>query len=201
MKSTKARIEDAAMRLFAERGVTHLTVSELSDQAGVARGTIYNNLSSPDTLFEAVATNLAFEMHERVVRSFEGVEDPAQRMANGIRHFVRRAHQEPIWGRFITRFAFNNRSLQGMFSGPPGTDLESGVKSGRFKIEPDMSKAVLAMVGGCTLSAMILVLDGHQTWRVAGSEAAELLLRALGVPGREARKIARNELLELPSPA
>ena len=121
MKSTKARIEDAAMRLFAERGVTHLTVSELSDQAGVARGTIYNNLSSPDTLFEAVATNLAFEMHERVVRSFEGVEDPAQRMANGIRHFVRRAQQEPIWGRFITRFAFNNRSLQGMFSGPPGT--------------------------------------------------------------------------------
>ena len=198
MKSTQSRIQDAAMRIFAERGVTQLTVSELSDEAGVARGTIYNNLGSPDALFEDVATRLASEMHERVTLSFVGIEDPAQRLANGVRHFVRRAHDEPLWGRFITRFAFNNRSLQGMFSGPPGADLQQGFVSGRYKIEPAMARSALALIGGATLAAMALVLDGHSTWRDAGTETAELILRALGIPGREARKIASTNLPELP---
>lgn len=198
MKQTKARIETAAMRIFAERGVTHVTVSELADEAGVARGTVYGNVASPDALFETIATELAAEMHARVVRSLEGVEDPAQRLANGVRQFVRRARDEPVWGRFITRFAMSSRSLQGMIGGPPGADVEHGLRSGRYTVAPEMATAVIAMVGGCTLSAMTLAIDGRQSWRAAGSEAAELLLRALGAPPQEAGAIARTRLPDLP---
>src|SRR5664279_4428240 len=91
--TAETRIHDAALRIFAEKGVTQLTVSELAEEAGVARGTVYNNLGSTDALFEEVAAGLANEMHRRVVSSFAEIDDPAQRLANGIRFFVRRAHE------------------------------------------------------------------------------------------------------------
>jgi hypothetical protein len=41
---------------------------------------------------------------------------------------------------------------------------------------------------------MLRVLEGHVTWREAGSELAELMLVALGVDRAQARRIARGEL-------
>jgi hypothetical protein len=41
---------------------------------------------------------------------------------------------------------------------------------------------------------MALVLDGHETWRNAGFDAAEFILRALGVPENDAKAYAVAEL-------
>jgi hypothetical protein len=43
------------------------------------------------------------------------------------------------------------------------------------------------------------VLEGHKTWRAAGSDAAVFVLRALGVAADEARAIAQVELPPLPA--
>ena len=40
------------MKLFAEQGVTQVTVSTLAAAAGVARGTVYSNVQDIDGLFE-----------------------------------------------------------------------------------------------------------------------------------------------------
>jgi hypothetical protein len=53
------------------------------------------------------------------------------------------------------------------------------------------------MVLGATVSAMWMVLEGHQTWREAGSSTAELVLRAMGIEADEARAIAMAELPRL----
>ena len=198
MTAAETRIHDAALRIFAEKGVTQLTVSELAEEAGVARGTVYNNLGSTDALFEEVAAGLADEMHRRVVSSFAEIDDPAHRLANGIRFFVRRAHEEPVWGRFIIRYAFSNDSLRAMWVGPPASDLRRGQEQKRYRIDPDQRQSALGMITGATLSAMLLVVEGHKTWRASGADTAELVLRALGVAPREARKIANLELPPLP---
>jgi AcrR family transcriptional regulator len=178
--------------------VTQLTVSELAEEAGVARGTVYNKLGSTDALFEEVAAQLADEMHRRVVSSFAGIDDPAHRLANGIRLYVRRAHEEPVWGRFIARYAFSDNSLRAMWVGPPASDLRRGQEEKRYHIDPDQLQAALGMIAGSTLSAMLLVVEGHKTWRASGADAAELVLRALGVAPEEARTIANLELPPLP---
>ena len=198
MTIAETRIHDAALRIFAERGVTQLTVSELAEEAGVARGTVYNKLGSTDALFEEVAAQLADEMHRRVVSSFAGIDDPAHRLANGIRLYVRRAHEEPVWGRFIARYAFSDNSLRAMWVGPPASDLRRGQEEKRYHIDPDQLQAALGMIAGSTLSAMLLVVEGHKTWRASGADAAELVLRALGVAPEEARTIANLELPPLP---
>ncbi|SDA93804.1 transcriptional regulator, TetR family [Sinorhizobium sp. NFACC03] len=182
------------MRIFAERGATQLNVSELAQAAGVARGTVYNNLKAPETLFEEVAANLADEMHRRISASSAGIDDPAARLSVGLRLFVRRAHEEPHWGRFIVRFAYSNMALQGVWAGPPAMDLQHGVATGRYAFEPGKFVSLLAVIGGSCLSAMFLVLEGHKTWREAGSDAVEFALRGLGLSPEEAAAIANTEL-------
>lgn len=198
LPAAQARIFQAALRLFAERGTTQTNVSELAHAAGLARGTIYNNVPNVDSLFEEIATALGNEMHERVLASFGTIDDPAQRLSCGIRFFVRRGHEEPSWGRFIVRFAFTSASLQAMLSGPPARDLRNGMKSGRYSFRADQMPSVVAMITGTTLAALRLVLDGQKTWRDAGADAAELTLRAIGIPPREARTLATMDLPPLP---
>ncbi|OHC25652.1 MAG: TetR family transcriptional regulator [Pseudomonadales bacterium RIFCSPLOWO2_02_FULL_63_210] len=198
MSPVQKRIHEAAIRLFAEKNIGEVNVRELAQVAGVARGTIYNNLSSIESLFEDVATHLSGEMNRRVAKSADPEMDPAQRLANGIRFYLRRAHEEPYWGSFIARYAASNAALQEMWNGPPLEDVLSGLKSQRYSFRQEQLPSVISMIGGSVLSAILQVLAGHRTWRDAGSDTAELILIALGVAPEAARVFATKELPALP---
>jgi AcrR family transcriptional regulator len=200
LNSAQQAIFKAAMQLFAERGATHVNIKELAQAAGVARNTIYNNHVDPETLFDDVAANLAAEMNNRVVRSFDDVEDPALRLAIGVRLYVRRAHEEPTWGRFLARFGFGVVSLQEIWDGQPMRDLEDGVRRGRYAIQREQLASAVNFVAGSTLGAISLVLEGIKTWREAGSNAAEFALVGLGVARHEARALATQALPPLSPP-
>jgi AcrR family transcriptional regulator len=194
LTQARRRIHAAAMKLFAESGVTKVSISELATAAGMARGTIYSHVPDVDRLFEDVAGQLAHEMTERVVAGFAGISDPAQRLAIGVRQYIRRAHEEPLWGRFMSRFGLSPAVMQSVMSSAALSDFEAGIASGRYRGTPAQIPAMVALLAGSTLAAMLPVLDGHGTWREVGSDTAELLLRALGVEAEEARRLARGDL-------
>lgn len=191
------------MRLFAERGVTQVTVSDLAEAAGVARGTVYNNFGKSSagnlqSLFEEVATRLTTEMDARVAASFAATPDPAQRLADGMRFFVRRAHEEPLWGRFLVRFGASSPTLRSLLAGAPTRDVQTGIERGRFDLRPEQVPSAVALASSGVVAAIWLVLDGIRTWRDAGADVAGLVLRALGVPAEEARRLGAGELPPLP---
>ena len=194
MTAARRRLHDAALRLFAQRGGSEVSVSELAAAAGIARGTVYNNIDSLDEFFEEVSRDLALEMRERMLASFRGVRDPAQRLAHGQRFFVRRAHEEPGWGRFVARFGPVDPTVQAMWAGPSMDDVRSGIRHGRFSLRDDLESGAMALVNGTTITAMWSVLDGHATWRDVGSSTAELVLRGLGLDWQEARVLATQPL-------
>ncbi|KIH82970.1 TetR/AcrR family transcriptional regulator [Pseudomonas batumici] len=194
LNPVQRRIHQAALRLFAERGAIDVSISDLALEAGVARGTIYSNVKSMEQLFEAVAAHLSAEMHERVNKSFETLTHPAHRLANGIRFFIRRTHEEPQWGTFIHRFAMSNASLREMFASQATKDLLEGLAGGCYSFREEQLLSVITLISSSVLGAMFLVLEGHRTWRDAGADTAEFVLRALGVPAQEAGRLATEEL-------
>jgi AcrR family transcriptional regulator len=194
----RRRIQAAAMKLFAELGVTKVNVSELAAAAGMARGTIYSNVPDIDSLFEEVAAELVRDMVDRVMLGFVGVDDLAHQLSIGVRLYIRRAHEEPTWGRFMSRFALSTASLQAVLTSDPAVNLRAGMESGRYRIRPEQLPAMIGMLTGSTLAAMVPVLEGLATWREVGSDTAELLLVVLGVDREEARTLARIELPVLP---
>lgn len=197
-KTAKDRIHQAALRLFAEQGATQINVKELAAAAGVARGTIYHHVQNPEDLFQDIAGQLAAEMNERVALSFEGLDDPAHRLARGIRFYVRRAHEEPDWGRFMMRFGLANPATQQLWNGQPVQDLMNGLLEGRYQFRREQLPSVAGLVAGSVIGALLIVLEGFQAWRAAGSDTAELVLTGLGVPAEEARALATSDLPPLP---
>ncbi len=193
----RRRIEEAAIRLFSERGNQQITVRELATAAGVARGTIYNHIESTEALFAGIAARLADEMHQRVKASLGYTDDPAVGLSHEVRFFVRRAHTEPAWGWFIYRFSQSDDTLRELLHGVPSRALAKGRRTGRYRFRDGLQPSVMSVFLGSTLSAMWMVLEGHQTWREAGSSTAELLLRAVGVPDDEAHRLSLLDLPEL----
>lgn len=188
------RIHEAALRLFSEKGSSEVSISELAAEAGIARGTIYNNVEAPERLFESVAAQLTEEMVQRIGQSYGHIADPAQRVATGIRMFIRRSHAEPQWGRFVVHFAYHCESLRSVLMGLPMEDVMRGISEGQFHLRPEQVPSAVGLISGSVLSAMLLVLEGHRTWRDAGQDTAELVLRAMGLTPAKARKIAAAEL-------
>src|SRR5262245_60389448 len=131
MSPAQKRIHLAALQLFAEKSVGELNVSELAQAAGVARGPIYNNLDSVEALFDDVATQLSNEMNLRVKNANPGM-NPVERFANGVRFYIRRAHEEPNWGRFLARYGATNATLRDFWTGVAATALMDGLAQQRF---------------------------------------------------------------------
>lgn len=198
MTTTDDRILTAALRLFVEKGTTQVSISELAQEANVARGTLYRNVGSIEDLFSRVVEEVAADLHQRVFASFGAIEDPAARLATGIRMWIRYAHENPVMGRFAVKFGLSEEALRTWMAGPPRADFAAGVSSGRYVLGGAGADSVASLVLGAGISAMWMVLEGHQTWREAGSATAELVLRALGIDAEEARKIAAEPLSALP---
>lgn len=58
---------------------------------------------------------------------------------------------------------------------------------------------VVAVMSASVLAAIAVVLDGHRTWRDAGSDIGELLPWSIGVSQDLARTLAKTELPPLPA--
>ncbi len=198
LTAAQRRLHRAALQLFAERGVTRINASELAELAGMARGTVYNNLSDLDGLFSQVAAQLSAEMTERIESSVGQIHDPAQKLANGIRYFTKRAHEDPHWGRFICRFGLGSALLQEIWMGQATKDLREGLEKGRYVFQQEQLASVVTFITGAVLGSILLVLEGRKTWRDAGSDSAQLVLTAIGIPREEARALACMDLLAIP---
>jgi len=192
------QIYRAAMQLFAERGLTQTSVTDLAQAAGVARGTIYNNLDDLSGLFDLVATDLAAELNGKITRALQGCDDPIRRLADGMRLLIRHTHAEPQFGRFVCRFGLSAATLRVIWTGQPLADLRAGLADGHYGFgEPQLSTAV-NFISGATLGAMVTTLDGARTWSEAAGETVEWVLVALGVARSEARAMATGDLPPLP---
>jgi AcrR family transcriptional regulator len=72
-KMRKQQILDAALKVFAKKGFTEATTTEIAQEAGVAEGTIYNYFPSKRDLLIAVVKT--FVMTESFLNIFEHAEE------------------------------------------------------------------------------------------------------------------------------
>ena len=94
MKTVNARILHAALRLFAEKGSRQIAISDLAKEAGLSRGTIYNNIENPDDLFSILCDLMYLELRQTARATDTDVTDPAARLALILRKIIRRVHEE-----------------------------------------------------------------------------------------------------------
>jgi AcrR family transcriptional regulator len=188
--NSQKRIHAAAIRLFAETGAQKFSISDLAEQAGVARGTVYAYLDQSPNLFERTAERLAHDMHVRIAKGAAQIEDPAKKIALGIFQFMYQAQANPDWGRFLCHFGFSAHQLAQLWHAQPMRDVKLGVERGRFNLEESQIRSAVTLLASAVMGAIQVTLSGHKGWRVAYAEVTELILKSFGLSGTEARAIA-----------
>jgi AcrR family transcriptional regulator len=73
-------ILDAAIRLFAERGLTAAPTSEISKLAGVAEGTLFTYFKTKDDLINALYREIKLELADAMMSDFPRKKSVATRL-------------------------------------------------------------------------------------------------------------------------
>src|SRR5579872_4831693 len=184
---TRQQLIDAARALFTDYPVEAVTVDEVVDAAGLAKGTFYVHFDSLADLQTAVADSLASEFDELLQPRRLILSDPVERVAAGCLAFIAEARRKPAWGLLVARGAASMPNFAGATRERIGEDLRRAAATGRLgEVAPDLG---LEVVAGIVLRTMQAIGEG----RLFNAEPAEVvaaILRAIGVASRDARRIA-----------
>jgi AcrR family transcriptional regulator len=192
---TRSSLIAAAYRVFARKEADAVTIDEIIAEAAVARGTFYNYFQTRDEVLTAVAVALSDEMNHNIWAQSAEIEDPAARMAIAIRQFLHQAIRDSTWGWVIVRSGLVAAPLSETIKTGVTTDLEAGMRLGRFRVET--KQAAIDLILGTGLMAMRTILGGHSEPDYP-EQIAELILKTLGVEEAEAHSIAFQVLEPLP---
>jgi AcrR family transcriptional regulator len=203
----------AAMQLMAERGVDGVAINEITEAADVGFGSFYNHFPSKEAIYHELIGELVERFGEALDHLGEQVTDPAEKISASVRYTLLRAREDPVWGRFLVRTSLVGDSMNSGLGRYLFRDLKSGLSSGRFKAD-DVPMTYVAL-GGTVLGALTSEVEfgpsagrrragagpfGADAKDVAERTAA-MLLRLLGLSGREADSIAYRPLPEIKLPA
>ncbi len=74
--ATRDRILDAAEHVFFEKGVSHTSLADIAQHAGVTRGAIYWHFASKSELFDAMFDRVLLPIDELKAGTGEPHADP-----------------------------------------------------------------------------------------------------------------------------
>ena len=187
----RSRLLSTALQLVAAEGPAAVSIDDIIAAAEVSRGTFYKYFPSPEVLVQEVARKVATDlvfMADPVVRQRD---DPAERVACGIRLVARLALHHPAAAGFLAQLGWPDTDGQNMLLDFVRRDLQEGMRRGRFREMP-MSLA-LNMVSGAVIGAIHCMLKPTCEPDFAEMSAAAAL-RALGVAAQTAAAVAYKPL-------
>ncbi|MFJ8021435.1 TetR/AcrR family transcriptional regulator [Streptomyces sp. NPDC096311] len=191
--ATRQALIGAARQILAETGDTDTSIQAIADRADVGFGSFYNHFESKTALFDAAVLDALDEYGRAIDERLEGIDDPAERVAFGVRLSARMAETHPEIMRILRHRGLGHIHSDRGLAPRALSDLQTGAASGRFTFtSPEIA---LSSLGGSLLALLDLHLsrpdaDGDE----AAAAMAEMMLRMLGVPTDEAREIAAHPL-------
>ena len=196
VQRTRTRLQEAARRVFGRKGMA-VSINDVVEAAGISRPSFYNYYATVEQLLESVTEDMVAELNAQIDASVRGVDDPAARIAIGIRQYCKWAHDDPDWANFLLHFGLLNPHIIEVMRRSLLRDIELGVQSGRFPIGNDQVNGVFALIVGGALAAIMMIRRGVDGHVAIGQKTAQAALRALGIKSKDAAAVSQLPLPEL----
>jgi TetR/AcrR family transcriptional regulator, ethionamide resistance regulator len=188
----RSRLLSSALQLVAAKGPAATSIDDVIAAAEVSRGTFYKYFSSPQALVQELAFELATDLVHLADPVVRERDDPAERVACGIRLVARLALQHPAAAGFLVQLGWpDTQGQENALLDFVRRDLAEGMKRGRFREMP--MPLALNIVSGAVIGAIHCMLKPSCEADFAEMTAAAAL-RALGVAGRTADALAYRPL-------
>ena len=82
---TRAALISAGFDLLAEKPIDAIPIDEVVAKAAVAKGSFFNHFADKQAFAEAIATEVRLELEDQIARANNGIADPIERIAGGMR--------------------------------------------------------------------------------------------------------------------
>lgn len=188
---TRGQLVAAARELITEHGVAGLRIAELTDAADVGRGSFYNHFDSKEDLVAAVFQESLQTLAATILSGIPADLPPAEQACVADRKFVRLAYDDPDFAQLLVHLHNGDDVFAAATAPYARMALEPGIASGAFEV-PDLD-VLLVMLASSALGLIRAILDDRVP-ADADRPHAESVLRLLGVPHDEARRISRLPL-------
>ncbi|MBN3815757.1 TetR/AcrR family transcriptional regulator [Paraburkholderia sp. Se-20369] len=193
----RARLIESAMLVFAEKGVGASAIQEVIAAAEVSQGTFYNYFRTNEELLTAVTQELNDELLRLIETEVGSYDDPARRIACGVRMFLHAARTYPLLARFICAAGLHAAGPSSLIYVYLPVHIEQGLAEGRFR---DVTVEVaLDVIAGTALTTIQRFVDGGGTGATP-ELAVAAILRGLGVSAAEAQSLVHSELVPIDVP-
>ncbi|MDE2593335.1 MAG: helix-turn-helix transcriptional regulator [Burkholderiales bacterium] len=195
----RRRLIESALHVFARKGVDATDIKDVAEQAQVSRGSFYNYFETNEELMAAVLEELGNELLVLVDTVVTQHDDPAERMALGLRMVLHTAQQHRLFARFVARVGIERAVGNSLAMNYVPRDIEAGVAAGRFHV--NSLPAALTLVLGtahAALCSMALNLPQPEDFP---EEVVYQILLGLGMRRDAAHRLARLPLESVEPPA
>jgi AcrR family transcriptional regulator len=189
----RLRLLGTAVRIGAEKGPAALTIDDIVVGAEVARGSFYKYFPSIDALLREVATQIANELIRAAEPVVQNFQDPAERVACGIRLVSRASIAHPAVAAFLVRLGWPDVRRPDILLDFVRRDLAAGIRQRRFVRMP-VTVALNITTGAVLGAALCMVRDDCE--RDFPEQTAGAVLRALGLPPEESKRISTLRLAD-----
>ena len=185
---------EAALLVFAEKGVDASVIDDVITAAGVSRGTFYNYFRTNGELLIAANEELGNELVRHIEERVASLSTPAARLATGIRLYFDVARRFPLLAHFLARVGPQAAGPSNLLYTYLPVHLAEGIKRGEF-----VGMAMLAALDIIVGSGILVVT------RISAGEADDKylhacllgLMRSLGYPSERAEALVTTPLLPL----
>lgn len=188
---TRTALLNAGFELMADRSVEAIPIDSLISTAGVGKGSFFNHFGDKDGFKEAIALQIRREIEAKITKANQGVKDPLERLAGGMRE--------------VTDYALRNRTrtlaMLRMTSGATTSnyplnngivaDIEACFEAGQIRAG-SIEMAMLYWLGIC-VALITFVVENELSREQAAirlSEVLQLAMSGLGVHRSTAAKVA-----------
>lgn len=161
-ESRKSGIEEAALRLFVEKGICAATTKEIAALAGVSEGAIYRHFESKEELALVLFQETMGQLLGHLSQSLEKTVDPPTQLRAVQRAFLEFAFTEPLSYAYImeahesefARLPKEQAKPKDVFVGI----IREGMAQGHFRLmDPHLAAA---LVIGMTIRIVFFLKQG-----------------------------------------
>lgn len=187
----RMRLVEAAILVFAEKGVDASVVDDVITTASVSRGTFYKYFLSNQELLIAASEALANELLSIVEEQVKSLPDPAERIAKGLLLFILTSQKYPLFARFACKVGLDAAGPTSLIYEYLPAHIEAGITAGLFVDMP--RNALLDLISG-TVLACVTRLALQPVSPKHPANVVSLILRGLGLSHESANRYVRTEL-------
>jgi AcrR family transcriptional regulator len=192
---TRAKILSTAFALFDERRVDQVTVEDVREAAGLARGSFYNYFLTYEHMLTELAGQIGRQINTEQSERFEAVANLTERTWLNVRYGILRAASDRSCSEILVRVTPLVGPLNDTMRQHAARSMRLSAKRKLIDV-PSIGVALDLGYGLVTVMIRRALNSGVDLKEI---EAAGLmLLRAFGVPEIEARRISRLPLPQLP---